>query len=119
MRESWPSALPCYWRACLQCWLPNDDPWTGPCTGTDNYGGPVVTANGLLFIGATSWDKKFRAYHKLTGKLLWEAQLPAAGNATPSLYVVNGRQYIVIACGGGKNGAPSGGAYVAFALPRD
>jgi quinoprotein glucose dehydrogenase len=88
-------------------------------TGTDNYGGPVVTANGLLFIGATSWDKKFRAYDKLTGKLLWETQLPFAGAATPSLYVVNGRQYIVIACGGGKNGAPSGGSYVAFALPRN
>ncbi|HSL71996.1 MAG TPA: c-type cytochrome, partial [Longimicrobiales bacterium] len=86
-------------------------------TGTDNYGGPVVTANGLLFIGATSWDKKLRAYDKHTGKLLWEAVLPAAGAATPSLYMVNGRQFIVIACGGGKNGAPSGGAYVAFALP--
>lgn len=86
-------------------------------TGTDNYGGPVVTANGLLFIGATSWDKKFHAYDKHTGKLLWEAVLPAAGAATPSLYMVNGRQFIVIACGGGKNGAPSGGAYVAFALP--
>jgi quinoprotein glucose dehydrogenase len=87
-------------------------------TGTDNYGGPVVTANGLLFIGATSWDKKFHAYDKRTGKLLWETVLPAAGAATPSLYMVNGRQYIVIACGGGKNGAPSGGTYVAFALPR-
>jgi quinoprotein glucose dehydrogenase len=88
-------------------------------TGTDNYGGPVVTANGLLFIAATSWDKKLRAYDKLTGKLLWETQLPFAGSATPSLYVVKGRQYIVIACGGGKNGAPSGGSYVAFALPRN
>lgn len=86
-------------------------------TGTDNYGGPVVTANGLLFIGATTYDKKFRAYDKLTGKLLWEAPLPASGNATPSLYMVNGRQFVVIACGGGKNGAPSGGTYVAFALP--
>ena len=86
-------------------------------TGTDNYGGPVVTANGLLFIGASTYDKKFRVYDKLTGKLLWETQLPASGNATPSLYMVNGRQYVVIACGGGKNGAPSGGTYVAFALP--
>jgi quinoprotein glucose dehydrogenase len=86
-------------------------------TGTDNYGGPVVTANGLLFIGATTYDKKFHAYDKRTGKLLWEAELPASGNATPSLYVVNGREYVVIACGGGKNGAPSGGTYVAFALP--
>jgi quinoprotein glucose dehydrogenase len=88
-------------------------------TGTDNYGGPVVTANGLLFIGATSWDRKFHAYDKLTGKLLWEARLPASGNATPSLYVVNGREFVVIACGGGKNGAPSGGTYVAFALPKE
>ena len=86
-------------------------------TGTDNYGGPVVTANGLLFIGATTYDKKFRAYDKRTGKLLWETTLPASGNATPSLYMVNGRQYVVIACGGGKNGAPSGGTMVAFALP--
>ena len=87
-------------------------------TGTDNYGGPVVTANGLLFIGATSWDKKMHAYDKRTGKLLWEAPLPASGNATPSLYMVNGRQFVVIACGGGKNGAPSGGTYVAFALAK-
>ena len=85
-------------------------------TGTDSYGGPVVTANGLLFIGATTYDKKFRAYDKATGALLWETLLPAAGNATPSLYMVDGRQYVVIACGGGKNGAPSGGSYVAFAL---
>ena len=87
-------------------------------TGTDNYGGPVVTASGLLFIGATTYDKKFHAYDKRTGKLLWEAKLPASGNATPSLYVVQGRQYVVIACGGGKNGAPSGGTLVAFALPQ-
>ena len=79
--------------------------------------GPVVTAGGLLFIGATNFDKKFRAYDKLTGKLLWETTLPAAGNATPSIYMVNGRQYVVIACGGGKNGAPSGSTIVAFALP--
>ena len=86
-------------------------------TGSDNYGGPVVTASGLLFIGATSFDKKFRAFDKLTGKLLWETVLPAAGNATPSIYEINGRQFIVIVCGGGKNGAPSGGSIVAFALP--
>ena len=86
-------------------------------TGTDNYGGPVVTANGLLFIGATTYDKKFHVYDKRTGKLLWEATLPASGNATPALYAVNGRQYVVIACGGGKNGAESGGSIVAFALP--
>ncbi len=86
-------------------------------TGSDNYGGPVVTASGLLFIGATNFDKKFRAYDKLTGALLWETILPAAGNATPSVYQIKGRQYVVIVCGGGKNGAPSGSSIVAFALP--
>jgi len=86
-------------------------------TGTDNYGGAIVTQNGLLFIAATTYDNKFRAFNKSTGKLLWETTLPAAGNATPSTYMVNGKQYLVIACGGGKNGAPSGGTYVAFALP--
>ena len=86
-------------------------------TGSDNYGGPVVTSNGLLFIGASTYDKKFRVFDKRTGKLLWETSLPASGNATPSLYMVNGREYVVIACGGGKNDAESGGTYVAFALP--
>lgn len=85
-------------------------------TGSENYGGPVVTASGLLFIGATDLDKKFHVYEKLTGKLLWEAELPAAGNATPSVYEVNGIQYVAISCGGGKSGAPSGGSVVAFAL---
>jgi quinoprotein glucose dehydrogenase len=87
-------------------------------TGSDNYGGPVVTAGGLLFIGATNFDKKFHAYDKLTGELLWETTLPAAGNATPAVYMLNGREYVVIVCGGGKNGAPSGSAIVAFALPK-
>jgi quinoprotein glucose dehydrogenase len=88
-------------------------------TGSDNYGGPLVTAGGLVFIGATNFDKKFRAYDKLTGKLLWETTLPAAGNATPAVYMLNGRQYVVIVCGGGKNGAPSGSAIVAFALRNE
>lgn len=87
-------------------------------TGSDNYGGPVVTKSGVLFIGATNFDKKFRAYDKLTGKLLWETVLPAAGNATPSVYEINGREYVVIVCGGGKNDAPSGSSIVAFALPK-
>ena len=87
-------------------------------TGSDNYGGPVVTASGLVFIGATNFDKKFHAYDKLTGKLLWETPLPAAGNATPSIYEMNGREYVAIVCGGGKNGAPSGSSIVAFALPK-
>ena len=85
-------------------------------TGTDNYGGAIVTENGLLLIGATTYDDTFRAFDKRTGRLLWSAKLPAAGNATPSTYMIDGVQYIVIACGGGKNGAPSGGTYVAFAL---
>ena len=88
-------------------------------TGTENYGGPIVTAGGLLFIGATNFDKKFRAFDKSTGELLWETTLPFAGNATPITYEVNGRQFVVIAAGGGKDpGSPSGGAYVAFALPK-
>jgi len=86
-------------------------------TGSENYGGPVVTAGGLVFIAATNFDKKFRAFDKLTGKLLWETVLPAAGNATPSVYEIDGREYVVIVCGGGKNDAPSGSAIVAVALP--
>jgi quinoprotein glucose dehydrogenase len=86
-------------------------------TGSENYGGPVVTAGGLLFIAATSYDKKFRAFDKSNGKLLWETTLPFAGNATPSVYEANGREFVVIAAGGGKSTDPSGGAIVAFALP--
>jgi quinoprotein glucose dehydrogenase len=85
-------------------------------TGSDNYGGPLATAGGLLFIGATNFDRKFHAYDKLSGALLWETTLPAAGNATPSTYSIDGRQYVVIVCGGGKNGAPSGSSIVAFTL---
>jgi quinoprotein glucose dehydrogenase len=89
-------------------------------TGTENYGGPIVTAGGLLFIGATNFDKKLRAFDKSTGELLWETTLPFAGNATPATYSVNGRQYVVIAAGGGKDPkSPSGGVYVAFALPEE
>ena len=85
-------------------------------TGTENYGGPVVTASGLLFIAATK-DGKMRAFHKKTGQLLWETKLPAAGFATPSTYQVNGKQFLVLACGGTKLGTPKGNRYVAFALP--
>jgi quinoprotein glucose dehydrogenase len=88
-----------------------------PQTGTENYGGPVVTAGGVLFIGATQ-DEKFRVFDKTTGELLWETDLPAGGYATPSVYEVNGRQYVVIAAGGGKMGTSSGDTYVAFALPE-
>lgn len=84
-------------------------------TGTENYGGPVATAGGVLFIAATK-DEKIRAFDKETGKILWEAKLPASGHATPAVYEKNGKQFLVIACGGGK-GTKSGDAYVAFALP--
>ncbi|HEX5168783.1 MAG TPA: PQQ-binding-like beta-propeller repeat protein, partial [Cyclobacteriaceae bacterium] len=87
-----------------------------PPTGTENYGGPVVTAGGLVFIAA-SRDKKFRAFNKATGKLLWEYTLPASGFASPAVYELNGKQYVVIACGGGKLGAKSGDTYLAFAIP--
>ncbi|MFT4024935.1 MAG: PQQ-binding-like beta-propeller repeat protein [Flavihumibacter sp.] len=85
-------------------------------TGTENYGGPVVTSGGLVFIAASS-DSKVRAFDKLTGALRWEANLPAPGFATPAVYQVNGKQYISIACGGGKLGKKSGDSYVTFALP--
>ncbi|MBC7745574.1 MAG: PQQ-binding-like beta-propeller repeat protein [Flavobacterium sp.] len=87
-----------------------------PVTGTENYGGPLVTKGGLVFIAATK-DEKIRAFDKNTGKVVWEAKLPAAGYATPATYSLNGRQYVVIACGGGKIGSKSGDTYVAFALP--
>ncbi|MDB5207595.1 MAG: PQQ-binding-like beta-propeller repeat protein [Flavisolibacter sp.] len=87
-------------------------------TGTENYGASVVTAGGLLFIGATK-DGKFRAFNKRTGTLLWEYNLPAPAYATPAVYELAGRQYIVIACGGGKMGTKSGDSYVAFALPHE
>ncbi len=86
-----------------------------PPTGTENYGGPVVTAGGLIFIGASA-DETFRAFDKRTGKILWQARLPFSGNATPSTYMVNGRQYVVISAGGGKSGRPSGSTIIAFAL---
>ena len=88
-----------------------------PPTGTENYGGPLVTAGGLIFIGATA-DETFRVFDKETGDILWKAKLPFGGNASPSTYMVNGRQYVVISAGGGKSGRPSGGTLVAFALPN-
>ena len=91
-------------------------------TGSENYGGPIVTAGGLLFIAATNFDRKFRAFDSRDGKLLWETTLPYSGNATPITYESHGRQFVVIAAGGGRNrpGTPerSGGVYVAFALPQ-
>lgn len=88
-----------------------------PPTGTENYGGPVVTAGGVIFIAASK-DEMFRAFDQRTGRVLWQAKLPAGGYATPSTYAVDGRQYVVIACGGGKMGTKSGDAYLAFALPK-
>jgi quinoprotein glucose dehydrogenase len=87
-------------------------------TGSENYGGPIVTAGGVVFIGATIYDRKMHAFDSHTGKLLWEYELPFAGLATPATYMVNGKQYVVIAASGGKDPKrPSGGTYIAFALP--
>ena len=86
-----------------------------PQTGTENYGGPAVTAGGIVFIGASK-DEYFRAFDKDTGKELWKYKLPAGAYATPSVYKAGGKQYIVIACGGGKMGTKSGDEYVAFTL---
>ncbi len=88
----------------------------GRKTGAENYGGPIVTAGGVLFIAATP-DEMFRAFDKEAGSLLWEAKLPAGGFATPGTYMVDGTQYVVVAAGGGKLGAPAGDAFVAFKLP--
>ena len=86
-------------------------------TGTENFGGPVVTKGGLVFIAATM-DEKIRAFDKYTGAILWEYQLPAGGYTTPSTYMANGKQYVVIPCGGGgKPGTKSGDRFLAFTLP--
>ena len=87
-------------------------------TGTENYGGPVVTAGGVLFIGATNFDHTMRAFDSSTGQLLWSGNLPYAGNATPATYMVGGKQYVVIATSNARNPkAKQGAAYVAFTLP--
>jgi quinoprotein glucose dehydrogenase len=87
-------------------------------TGSENYGGPIVTAGGLVFIGATLYDCKFHAFDSRTGKLLWQTQLPYAGRATPATYMIDGKQYVVVATGGGRYQiAPAKGVYVAFSLP--
>ena len=88
-----------------------------PNTGTQLFGGGIVTAGGLVFIGA-SQDEKFRAIDKTTGKILWEYQLPCGGYATPATYEVDGKQYVVIAAGGGgRQRTKAGDYYIAFALP--
>ncbi len=89
----------------------------GLVTGSENHGGPVVTAGGLLFIGA-SYDEKLKAYDIKTGKKVWEYLLPAGGFATPVTYKVKGKQFIVINAGGGRYGLKGGSKYVAFALPE-
>ncbi len=86
-----------------------------PITGTENYGGPVVTAGGLIFIGASS-DEKFRVFDKETGDILWEHDLPFDGHSTPSTYAVDGKQYVVISAGGSKMKPVQGGMLVAFSL---
>jgi glucose dehydrogenase len=87
-------------------------------TGSENYGGPIITAGGLVIIGATVFDKKVRAFDSQTGVLLWEYELPYASAATPTTYMVDGKQYIVVAAGGSRfsHGAPDG-LYIAFSLP--
>lgn len=88
-----------------------------PQTGTENFGGTIVTAGGLVFIGATR-DEHFHAFDKSTGELLWRTKLPAGGYATPCTYRARGRQFVVIAAsGGGKLGTPPGDAILAYALP--
>lgn len=89
-----------------------------PPTGTFNIGGPLVTASGLLFIGA-AMDERFHAFDTATGKLLWEYQMEAGGYASPATYAIEGRQFVLIAAGGaGKPGTKAGNAYYAFALPQ-
>jgi quinoprotein glucose dehydrogenase len=89
-------------------------------TGSENYGGPVLTASGLLFIAATLYDKKIRAFDSESGQLLWQAALPFAGNATPITYVAGGRQFVLIQTDNARDKkAPQGAAYVAFALPEN
>lgn len=87
-----------------------------PVTGTENSGGPVVTAGGLLFIAGTE-DERLRAFDTKTGKVVWEYQLPAGAWATPITYEVDGKQYVVIAAGGVRANHKPGGNYIAFALP--
>jgi quinoprotein glucose dehydrogenase len=89
-----------------------------PPTGTECYGGPLVTKGGLVFIAASK-DSKIRAFDKRNGKIVWEANLPVPGFATPASYTIDGRQYVVIACGGGKIGSKSGDEYLAFALSNE
>jgi quinoprotein glucose dehydrogenase len=85
--------------------------------GAENYGGPVLTASGLLFLAATP-DARIRAFDTRNGDMLWEAELPTSAFATPASYQAAGRQFVVVAAGGGKLGQASGSQYIAFALPH-
>jgi glucose dehydrogenase len=87
-------------------------------TGSESYGGPIVTAGGVVIIAGTIYDRKIRAFDSKSGQLLWEADLPYAGNATPATFMIDGKQYVVIATSGARDRkGPQGAAYVAFALP--
>ena len=89
-------------------------------TGSENYGGPILTASGLLFIGATIYDRKIRAFDSANGNVLWEYTMPYAGTATPATYVIDGKQYVVIATSNFRNpGADQGSSYIAFSLPDE
>jgi len=85
--------------------------------GMPVIGGPIVTAAGLVFVGA-SLDDRLRAFDTDSGKLLWETKLPAGGQATPMTYSAAGRQYVVIAAGGYKGDSTRGDYLIAYALPR-
>jgi quinoprotein glucose dehydrogenase len=88
-------------------------------TGAKNFGGPVATSGGIVFIAGTP-DEKIRAFETHSGNVLWEYKLPAGGYATPSVYVIDGKQYVVIAAGGGgKNATKYGDSIIAFALPSE
>ena len=94
-----------------------DTPFIHFNVGTPSIGGPIVTAGGIIFIGASLLDERFRAFNTDDGKLLWSASLPAGGQATPMTYSVGGRQYVVIAAGGYKGDSKRGDYVVAYALP--
>src|SRR5262249_50271458 len=85
-------------------------------TGTENYGGPLLTAGGGIFLRATHLDRQFRAFDAATGRLLWHVTLPFAANTTPATYDADGRQYVLVAAGGGKSSGPSGGMFIAYRL---
>jgi quinoprotein glucose dehydrogenase len=84
-------------------------------TGTHSHGGSICTAGGLVFMAGT-FDKMFRAFDSDTGKVVWECELPAGGFATPMTYEANGKQFVVIAAGGGKSRSQANDEFIAFSL---